>query len=67
MVIPFLGSMNKASLMLSGKVLDGVRGQVIECNHTTLNLITKLLSIGEVIYPVIPKRRVYGLNDKIRL
>lgn len=67
-VMPFLGSISKTPLILSGKQLDTIRGQLLDINTRHLVLSTKLLSIGDIIYSIVPRRRVKLLSDSdIRL
>lgn len=67
-VIPFLGSISKAPLTLSGKQLETVRGQLLDISTRHIILSTNLLSLGDIIYPTVPRRRVKLLPDSdIRL
>lgn len=63
-VIPFVGVINKTSLSLSGKQLNTIRGQLLDIQKRTLVLNGKLLTIGEIIYPTVPFRRIFTMSSE---
>lgn len=65
--IPFSGTIQKTSLTLSGKALTRTNGHILEIQKQSLNLVTKQLSIGETIYPIIPVERLFTIKDGDRV
>lgn len=65
-VIPFIGLLGKTSLSLSGKALSRLNGQILDIQKQSISLVTKQLSIGEIIYPIIPVERLFTIKDKGR-
>ena len=66
--LPFTGTLNKTTYSLSGKQLETVRGQLLDISTRHIILSTNLLSLGDIIYPTVPRRRVKLLPDSdIRL
>lgn len=64
--IPFIGLLGKTSLSLSGKALSRLHGQILDIQKQSISLVTKQLSIGEVVYPIIPVERLFTFTDKGR-
>lgn len=65
--IPFVGLMQKTSLTLTGKQLGVVRGQVLDLQKQALNIVGKQLSLGEIVYPIVPIERVFTIKDGDRI
>lgn len=65
-VIPFIGLLGKTSLSLSGKALSRLYGQILDIQKQSVSLVTKQLSVGEVVYPIIPVERLFTFTDKGR-
>lgn len=65
-VIPFIGLLGKTSLSLSGKALSRLHGQILDIQKQSVSLVTKQLSVGEVVYPIIPVERLFTFTDKGR-
>jgi len=65
--IPFIGNIQKTSLSLSGKALSLVNGQILDIQKRSLNLVTKQLSFGETVYPIIPVERLFTIKDGDRV
>ena len=61
--IPFVGLMQKTSLTLTGKQLGVVRGQVLDLQKQALNIVGKQLSLGDIVYPIIPIERIFTIRD----
>lgn len=64
--VPFIGLLGKTSLSLSGKALSRLHGQILDVQKQSISLVTKQLSIGEVVYPIIPVERLFTFTDKGR-
>lgn len=62
--LPFNGTLVKTSYNLSGKTLSGVAGTVLTLQKQALQIVSKQLSMGDTIYPIIPIERVFTFTDK---
>ena len=60
----FSGTLAKTSYNLSGKTLSNVAGNVLTLQKQALQIVSKQLSMGETVYPVVPVERVFTFTDK---
>jgi hypothetical protein len=60
----FSGTLAKTSYNLSGKTLSNVAGTVLTLQKQALQIVSKQLSMGEAVYPIVPIERVFTLTDK---
>lgn len=60
----FTGTLVKTSYNLSGKTLSNVAGTVLTLQKQALQIVSKQLSMGETVYPVVPVERVFTFTDK---
>lgn len=57
-------TIGKSSLSLTGKALGLINGHLLEAQKRTLNLVVKQLSLGEVVYPIVPVERLFTIEHK---
>lgn len=57
-------TIGKSSLSLTGKALGLINGHLLEAQKRTLNLVTKQLSLGEIVYPIVPVERLFTIEHK---
>jgi hypothetical protein len=62
--LSFNGTLAKTSYNLSGKTLSNVAGTVLTLQKQALQIVSKQLSMGDAVYPIVPVERVFTFTDK---
>jgi hypothetical protein len=62
--LSFNGTLAKTSYNLSGKTLSNVAGTVLTLQKQALQIVSKQLSMGDTVYPIVPVERVFTFTDK---